>query len=163
MSRSNSDDGAALYRESSRRLLAAMGNPHGEVQEYLRVAGVIDNKSALMLTYLAILLAGISIFLAGGNGDATFGLGRAAFGSAMLVLFGAVFAAGFLCLSCTNRIDVRIYHDNTPEEMCTIIGALIHHRLRRFNVAYWLTVGASAAFALLVLTRILQTYFVGAP
>jgi len=148
------------FRDGSNQLLEARLAAGGELDELLRGAGVLDNKSGLMLTYLAILLAGISIFLAGGESAVTFGLPRAIFGLGIALLFGAVIASALLCFSCTIMIDVRKYRDIDQDELMTTMFTLMYHRVRRFMLAYWLTVAASVAFAALLFATILNQYFI---
>lgn len=147
------------FRDGSNHLLGVRLAAGGELDELMRGASVLDNKSGLMLTYLAILLAGISIFLAGGESAVTFGLPRAVFGFGIALLFGAVIASALLCFSCTIMIDVRKFRDIDQDELMTTMFKLMYHRVRRFMLAYWLTVAASVAFAALLFATILNQYF----
>ena len=134
-------------------LLEQHGARYGQL---LRMGGMIDQKSSSMLTYLAILLAGASILVVGG--DET-GIERGIFGLLVAFEFVIVFAAAFLFLSCARTISHAHLQGEDPEEMMDGGMAIISGRYARFQVGYWLTVAASAIFAVLIAARVFGQYF----
>jgi hypothetical protein len=141
----------------------AMGNnivlaeQHGaRYGQLLRIGGMIDQKSSSMLTYLAILLAGVSILIVGGGET---GVRRGMFGVLVAIEFFIVFVAAFLFLSCVRTISFTAFRGASPEAMLDRGMMMISGRFARFQVAYWLSVGASVLFAVLMFARLLAEYF----
>jgi len=133
---------------------------HGAYLEQARVSALLDQKATSALTFLALLLAGASLVLATSTGADMEGVSRAIWGIIVLMLYGAIFAAAFLCLSCTRLLSIKDAVAQVDEQGQFLpMPDVLAGRYVRFVWAFWFTVAASALLFVIIVFRVVAEYF----